>query len=292
MPSQALPSAIQLYLRQINRTPLLTAEEERRLAQLVMTTGCMESRERMISANLRLVVAIAKRYVNRGLPLGDLIEEGNIGLVKAVENYDPGYGARFSTYAAWWIKQSIKRALINAGQPIHVPAYMVELVSRWKRAKRDLELSLGRSPSVAELAEAMALPARKVRAIHDAVRAFQAPSRGAVGEDGEIVGLDEILEDEKSGTPDEPLILRDQLELLADLLGCIDEREALILRLRFGLDGEEPLTLKEIGQRIGLTRERVRQLEIEATGKLFARMDPDGSLLSNSHASRRVRAGR
>ncbi|MBY0309364.1 MAG: sigma-70 family RNA polymerase sigma factor, partial [Phycisphaerales bacterium] len=153
-----LQSALQLYLRQINETPLLTAEEEKLLGWAVINDNCPAARERMIRANLRLVVSIAKNYVNRGLSIQDLIEEGNVGLLRAVEGFDPAQGARFSTYASWWIKQAIKRALINAVQPIHVPAYMVELVAKWKQSSRKLEQRLGRPPTLQELADEMQMP--------------------------------------------------------------------------------------------------------------------------------------
>ncbi|MBI1370514.1 MAG: sigma-70 family RNA polymerase sigma factor [Planctomycetes bacterium] len=271
--SSDVQSSLQLYLKQINQTPLLTAEQEKELAWRIINDGCMASREHMISANLRLVVSIAKKYANRGLPLPDLIEEGNVGLVKAVESFDPTQGARFSTYGSWWIKQAIKRALINAVQPIHIPAYMVELITKWKRAKRQLEEQLGRTPTLEELAETLQLPAKKVRHIRNAVRVFQRPSQStASNSDGESVSLHDMLADENTPAPEHDMLQRDQFKHVHKLLDVIDQREATILRLRYGLDGSEPLTLKEIGEKIGLTRERVRQLEIEALKKLNMRM--------------------
>src|SRR6478672_11326158 len=165
MASAAVQSGLQLYLKQINESPLLTADQEKELGRKIINQNCPESRERMVRSNLRLVVNIAKHYVGRGLSLPDLIEEGNIGLLKAVEGFDPENGCRFSTYASWWIKQAIKRALINASQPIHIPAYMVEMMSKMKYANRELEDRLGRQPSVEELAAHMKLSPKKLRII-------------------------------------------------------------------------------------------------------------------------------
>src|SRR5215471_15886898 len=189
-------SDLQLYLREINTTPLLTAEEEKELGWKIINDNCPVSRERMIRSNLRLVISIAKNYANRGLSLTDLIEEGNIGLLRAVEGFDPAQGARFSTYASWWIKQAIKRALMNATQPVHIPAYMVELIAKWKEASRKLEAQLGVPPSVQQLADAMQLPVRKIRIIRRAVKAFQNPT-AVTNLQGEPVGLSEVVADER-----------------------------------------------------------------------------------------------
>ncbi len=277
MATRRVKSDLEVYLKQIDESPLLTREEEVALARRIRDEGCMASREHMIRSNLRLVVSIAKRYMNRGLPLQDLIEEGNIGLLKAVENFDPEFGARFSTYGTWWIKQAIKRALINAVQPIHIPAYMVELIAKWKKASRDLEEELGRQPNLKELAERMDLPEKKVRIIKKAVRACQRPSQEGGG-DEDAPSLGDMVADERILTPDEAVLLDDDLETIGTLLDAIDEREATILRLRYGLNGDEPLTLKEIGAVVGLTRERVRQIEIEALRKLNTRMNSDRPL--------------
>ncbi len=269
---------------------MLTAQEERDLARAIaagaaadqrlaqaqigmaeyerLRTDAAQARERMIRSNLRLVVNIAKAYSNRGMPLADLIEEGNLGLLRAVEGFDPDMGSRFSTYASWWIKQAIKRALINAVQPVHIPAYMVEMVARWKQAFNRLHEELGRAPSTQEIAERMQMPEQKVRMVKRAVRAFSAPTQAAAPESGQ--GLSEILRDEKSLPPDEAVFTASETALIQDLVSRLDDREATILRLRYGLDDEEPMTLKNIGAKIGLTRERVRQLEIEALRKLEA----------------------
>ena len=274
MRQASVKTGLELYLRQIDESPLLTAEQERELCWKIIHDNCPQARDTMIRSNLRLVVNIAKRYNNRGLPLTDLIEEGNLGLLRAVEAFDPDQGARFSTYASWWIKQSIKRALINAVQPIHIPAYMVELISRWKRASAELTERLGRQPSINELAAAMDLPPKKVRIIRKAVRAFQRPTQaGGGGDDGP--SLSEMLSDSRTPQPDERALQTDDLNTIRKLLDAIDQREATILRMRFGLDGREPLTLKEIGREIGLTRERVRQIEIDALKKLNERLTSD-----------------
>ncbi len=287
MSSTSVKSGIALYLRQIDETPLLTAEQEKSLCRRIIDENCPEARDRMIRSNLRLVVAIAKRYNNRGLPLTDLIEEGNIGLLRAVECFDPEQGARFSTYASWWIKQAIKRSLINAVQPIHIPAYMVELIARWKRTSRDLEDELGRQPTIQELAESMELPLKKVRMIRKAVRASQRPARTDSSGDGEGMMLSEMLSDSKTPQPDEQLLESDDLDTISKLLDAIDEREATILRLRYGLDGNEPLTLKQIGAEIGLTRERVRQIEIESLRKLNNRLNSDNPFSAEHDRPRR-----
>ncbi len=268
-----LQTDLQIYLRQINETPLLTAEQEKELGWRIINDDCPLARDHMIRANLRLVVSIAKNYVNRGLSLQDLIEEGNVGLMRAVEGFDPAQGARFSTYASWWIKQAIKRALINAVQPIHVPAYMVELIARWKQAFRKLEGELGRQPTLQELAEEMDLPLRKIRIIRRAVKAFRVPAQTPVDENGDAMNLGDLLADERTMPPEECVLRDDELRTIRRLLDAIDEREARILRLRFGLDGQEPLTLKQIAAEIGISRERVRQIADEALRKLNAQIN-------------------
>ncbi len=270
--SSPLKSDLQLYLNDINKVPLLTAEEERELGWAIINDDCQASRERMIRANLRLVVAIAKNYTNRGLTLTDLIEEGNIGLMRAVEGFDPAQGARFSTYASWWIKQAIKRALINARQPIHIPAYMVELIAKWKVASRELERELGVPPTIEQLADRMELPVKKVRIIKRAVKAFRTPAQEGNGSDGDLMSMADLVADSRTATPDESVLQNEEISVLRRLLETIDDREGTILRLRFGLDGREPLTLKQIADEVGISRERVRQIVDEALEKLNQRL--------------------
>jgi RNA polymerase primary sigma factor len=275
MASSALQSDLQLYLKQINEVPLLTAAEEKELGWRIINDNCHEAKERMVRANLRLVVSISKNYVHRGLPLADLIEEGNLGLIRAVEGYDPAQGTRFSTYASWWIKQAIKRTLINAVQPIHIPAYMVELISRWKDASRRLEEEFGRPPTSQELAKEMDLPPKKMQIIRRAMRALQAPTQGPIGEDGDLAQLADLFEDSRCRPPEETIAQSEEFQTILKLLDAIDERDARVLKLRFGLEGQEPLTLKQIGQEVGLTRERVRQIEVDALRKLQDQLQDD-----------------
>jgi len=255
-------------LKEINQVSLLSPEEEKALARRVRQ-GDQQARERMIRANLRLVVNIAKNYLNRGLSFLDLIEEGNLGLLRAVEAFDPAQGNRFSTYASWWIKQAIKRALINKVKTIRIPAYMVEMVARWKQAAAELASVLGRPPTVEEIARRMNLPREKIgmikRAVSTAVTSASQPEEVDWS-------LADVLEDRRAKRPEEELFDSYEREVIEKLLAAIDEREAKVLRLRYGLEDGKSLTLKQIGQMMNLTRERIRQIEGEALEKLNAIM--------------------
>jgi RNA polymerase primary sigma factor len=258
-------SPLETYLREINETALLTADEEKDLARRIAAQD-HEARDQMVRANLRLVVNIARGYTGKGLALQDLIEEGNLGLLRAVEGFDPNMNTRFSTYASYWIKQSIKRALVNTAKTIRIPAYMVELLAKWRRATNKLTDELGRPPTHEEVARYMGLPRKKLNIIKKAIRVYNAAPQTDQGEQG--WSIDEMLMDSRSKTPDCEMVETDDLKHVMVLLDKMDKREATVLRMRFGLDDDEPRTLKEIGECLGLTRERVRQIESEALAKL------------------------
>src|SRR5688572_24805369 len=266
--SKRLPAAqtpLETYLREINETALLTARDEQELAAGI-AAGDVRARDRMVRANLRLVVNIARGYTGKGLSLQDLIEEGNLGLLRAVEGFDPGMGTRFSTYASYWIKQSIKRALINCAKTIRIPAYMVELLSKWRRATARLTEELGRTPTPEEIARVLGLARKKLPIIKKAIRVYNSTPQTDQPEAGWSLG--EMVMDDRVKDPETAMVATDDLSQVLALLETMDQREATVLRMRFGLADNEPRTLKEIGESLGLTRERVRQIETEALNKL------------------------
>jgi RNA polymerase primary sigma factor len=263
--SELVQSPLETYLREINETALLTADEEKALARRI-AVGDTEARDQMVRANLRLVVNIARGYTGKGLALQDLIEEGNLGLLRAVEGFDPNMNTRFSTYASYWIKQSIKRALVNTAKTIRIPAYMVELLAKWRRATNQLTDELGRPPTNEETAKFLGLPKKKLNIIKKAIRVYNSAPQTDQTEAG--WSIDEMLSDGRTKTPDTEMVENDDLRQVMHLLDKMDPREATVLRMRFGLNDEEPKTLKEIGESLGLTRERVRQIESEALAKL------------------------
>ncbi|MDG1897358.1 MAG: RNA polymerase sigma factor RpoD/SigA [Fuerstiella sp.] len=263
---------LETYLREINETALLSAQEEKDLSRAI-SAGDAAARDRMVRANLRLVVNIARGYSNKGLPLQDLIEEGNLGLMRAVEGFDPDMNTRFSTYASYWIKQSIKRALVNTAKTIRVPAYMVELLSKWRRASAKLAEELKRVPTPEDIARELEIPQKKLRIVKKAIALYNASPQSEQDESG--LSLGDIVPDDRTVGPEDELINSDNLKHVFRLLEEMDTREATILRMRFGLDDCEPQTLKEIGESMGLTRERVRQIEGEALRKLHRSLDGD-----------------
>ena len=270
-------SPIRYYLDQIGKTPLLTLEQETALARRVLK-GDEAARQQMIQANLRLVVRIAKDYDNFGLSLMDLISEGNFGLIKAVERFDPDKGGKLSTYASWWIKQAIKRALASNGKTIRLPVHMVDRIAQMRRVTNQLAAELGREPHNEEIAMAMEIPLAKV--VHMKSVANRAASLDQpVGEEGDAT-LGDLVKDESERTPFETLRGKSDNDEIATMLAALEPREAEILTHRFGLNGESPLTLEEVGERFKLTRERVRQLQQSALMQLRRIMTERQKLLT------------
>ncbi len=258
-------TGFQLYLRQIAQIPLLTPEQEIQLARQIKR-GDQNALTQMVSANLRLVVKIARDYANFGLPLLDLISEGNIGLMKAVERFDPKKGGKLSTYAAWWIKQSITRALANQTKTIRLPIHLVEKIGKMRRVSSQMMEELGREPTDDELAEEIGLSSSKVAALKSA--ALRPASLDEPIQEGECFQFRDIVGDEESDNPFETLRDKDMLKEVDELLDMLGDRERMIINSRFGLDGQEPKTLEEIGETFGVTRERIRQLQNVALLKL------------------------
>jgi RNA polymerase primary sigma factor len=258
-------TAIKLYLREIGLVKLLTPEEEIELAAKIKK-GDKKAREQMIKANLRLVVKIAHDYEGFGLPLLDLISEGNIGLMKAVERFDPAKGGKLSTYGSWWIKQSIKRALANQSKTIRLPVHLVDKISKMRRVAMKLQEEFGREPTDDELGEELGISASRVAQMRTA--AIRPASLDAPIGDDDSNNFSEVVQDENADTPYEHLEEKTVTKMLQEMVKTLDQREATILRYRFGLDGGSEKTLEEVGQKFGVTRERVRQIQNIALNKL------------------------
>jgi RNA polymerase primary sigma factor len=258
-------NVMRTYMQEISKTPLLSKQEEIDLAERIKA-GDKSARDHMISANLRLVVKIAYDYNNFGLPLLDLISEGNIGLVKAVERFDPSKGGKLSTYAAWWIKQSIKRALANQSKTIRLPVHLVDRIAKMRKVTAQLADELDREPSDEEIAYLMDMPVNKVAHLKS-VSIRPASLDAPVGEDGETT-FGELVGDGNEATPLENLQEKSVSQDIKSVIGRLEDREAEIIQLRFGLDGNHPLTLEEVGERFAITRERVRQIQNIAIHKM------------------------
>jgi RNA polymerase primary sigma factor len=264
-PAYDSDSAIKLYLREIGQVKLLTPLEEIELAAQIKK-GSKEAREKMIKANLRLVVKIAHDYEGFGLPLLDLISEGNIGLMKAVERFDPAKGGKLSTYGSWWIKQSIKRALANQSKTIRLPVHLVDKISKMRRTAMRLQEELGREPTDDELAEELGIAASRVSQMRTA--AIRPASLDAPIGDDDSNNFSELVQDENADTPYEQLEEKTVTDMLQEMVKTLDPRETTILKYRFGLDGGSEKTLEEVGEKFGVTRERVRQIQNIALNKL------------------------
>ena len=261
----SIEDPVRMYLKEIGKVPLLTAEEEKELA-MKMEAGDMEAKKRLAEANLRLVVSIAKRYVGRGMLFLDLIQEGNLGLIKAVEKFDYRKGYKFSTYATWWIRQAITRAIADQARTIRIPVHMVETINKLIRVQRQLLQELGREPYPEEIAEKMGLPDERVREIQ---KISQEPVslETPIGEE-EDSHLGDFIQDDNVPVPAEAAAFTLLKEQLVEVLGTLTEREQKVLCLRFGLEDGRARTLEEVGKEFDVTRERIRQIEAKALRKL------------------------
>ena len=260
-----MPDPLKLYLKDIKDIPLLTAQEEISLARRIKK-GDAEARRKMIQSNLRLVISIAKRYSHLGMPISDLIEEGNMGLMRAVTKFNPGKGFRFSTYAAWWIKQYVLRSIANQGKTIRIPVYMVDLISRYRKVTERLSQKLGRNPSSHEMAKSMKIPLKKIHEIEGTL-VTPASLDAPLGEDGTSQFMDLVESTQAASAKDElaEFLKKEQVE---DLLSRLTERERHVLSFRYGLQDGLVYTLGETAKRLGVTRERIRQIQNSAEKKL------------------------
>jgi RNA polymerase primary sigma factor len=263
--------SVRLYLREIGKIPLLSADEELALAQRVVA-GDIDAKDKMAEANMRLVVSIAKRYVGRGLDLLDLIQEGNTGLLRAVEKFDPDKGFKFSTYATWWIRQAITRAIADQARTIRIPVHMVETINKLLRTQRRLTQELNREPTNEEIAQAMEIEVDKVEHIMK-IKQDISSLDASIRDDEEDSVLADFIEDEDTISPEESATGQLLKEQVKDMLGALTEREQKILKLRFGLEDGKSHTLEEVGQEFSVTRERIRQIEAKALAKLRKHRD-------------------
>lgn len=263
--------SVRLYLREIGKIPLLSAEEELKLAYEIKA-GDKEAKDKMAEANMRLVVSIAKRYVGRGLDLLDLIQEGNTGLLRAVEKFDPDKGFKFSTYATWWIRQAITRAIADQARTIRIPVHMVETINKLLRTQRRLTQELNREPTNEEIAAAMEIEVDKVEHIMK-IKQDISSLDASIRDDEEDSVLSDFIEDEDTARPEELATNQLLKEQVKEILGALTEREQKILKLRFGLEDGKQHTLEEVGQEFSVTRERIRQIEAKALAKLRKHKD-------------------
>lgn len=270
----AFDITVKEYLKEIDEAALLTVEQEQELANLVMHDNDPQARDRLVRSNLRLVVNIAKKYSGRSMSLGDLIEEGNLGLIRAVDYFDPDKGTRFSTYAAWWIKQSIKRALLMNVQPVHVPTYMVTIINQWRHAAAELQSKFGRPATVEEMADVMQLSLKKAHVIQQIVHIISSSRDNSTSEDSEDDGTEQLaLQEHDADKPEDSIVATEEKEKVLKLLKRMDPRQEQILSQHYGLGGQKPMTLRQIAEQMGLTRERIRQIQREALSRLYEYMN-------------------
>lgn len=263
---KGVDDSVRLYLKQIGQIPLLKKHEEVELAKQI-AQGSEEAKQKLMEANLRLVVSISKKYAGKGIHLLDLIQEGNIGLMRAIDKFDHTKGFKFSTYATWWIRQAITRAIADQARTIRVPVHMIEAINKTIKAERQLTIELGREPKLEELAKATNQEPKKVAEILEVSKEVISLDY-TIGDDGDQSNLGDFVEDKETQSPSDTLIEKDLKEQINELLNTLTEREEEVIRLRFGLDGGQPQTLQEVGEIFGITRERVRQIESKALEKL------------------------